>query len=156
MNRQIRPAPVRKTIHVDIPPERAFDVFTKNIGQWWPKSHKVSQADLERPVIEPFNGGRWYELGVDGAQCDVGKVLAWEPPRRVLLAWQLDQDWTFDPELITEVEVSFAPEGEGTRVSLEHRNLGRLGDHGEAVRKRIDSPDGWGLLLKLYSETAAK
>jgi uncharacterized protein YndB with AHSA1/START domain len=156
MNRQIRPAPVRKTIHVEAPPERAFDVFTKGIGRWWPKSHKIGRADLDRPVIEPFSGGRWYELGIDGAQCDVGRVLEWEPPKRVLLAWQLDQDWTYNPELITEVEVSFVPEGEGTRVNLEHRNLERLGEPGEAVRKQIDSPDGWGLLLKLYSDTAAK
>ncbi len=156
MSTMIRPAPVRKSVYVAALPEHAFDVFANGIGRWWPKSHKISQAELDRPVIEPRTGGRWYELGADGAECEVGKVLAWEPPHRLLLAWQLRQDWTYDPDLITEVEVTFAPEGDGTRVNLEHRNLERLGDAGEALRQQVDSPNGWGLLLQLFSETATK
>ncbi|HZU51755.1 MAG TPA: SRPBCC family protein, partial [Sphingomicrobium sp.] len=121
MTTAIHPAPVRKSVFVAASPDQAFDVFANHIGRWWPKSHKISHADLERPVIEPRAGGRWYERAVDGTECEVGKVLAYAPPHRLLLAWQLRSDWTFDPELITEVEVTFTPEGKGTRVDLEHR-----------------------------------
>jgi len=125
MSTQIRPAPVRKSVFVDAPQNHAFDVFTSGIGRWWPKSHKIGEAELDKPVIEPRAGGRWYQLGVDGSSCDVGKVLKWDPPARVLLAWQLTADWTYDPDLVTEVEVTFTPEGSGTLVDLEHRLLER-------------------------------
>jgi uncharacterized protein YndB with AHSA1/START domain len=154
MTTMIRPAPVRKSVHVAVSPEQAFDVFANGIGRWWPKSHHICKAELDLVVLEPNAGGRWYELAVDGSQCEVGKVLEWDPPRRLLLAWQLRHDFTYDPDLITEVEVTFAPDGDGTRVNLEHRNLERLGDHAESLRESIDSPNGWGLLLQLYSEAA--
>lgn len=156
MTTMIRPAPVRKSVKVSAPPERAFDVFANGIGRWWPKSHHISKEDLDLVVIEPRAGGRWYELAVDGSECEVGKVLEWDPPFRLLLAWQLRHDFSYDPDLITEVEVTFAPEGDGTRVNLEHRNLERLGDHAETLRTSIDSPNGWGLLLQLYSEAATE
>lgn len=155
MNLHVSPAPVRKTINVKAPPERAFEVFTTGIGRWWPKTHKIGQSDLDRPVIEPRTGGRWYEIDVDGSECEIGKVLAWEPPTRLLLAWQLDPEWKFDPDLVTEVEVIFTPEGDGTRVCLEHRHLERMGDRAGAVREMVDAPNGWGGLLELYSSEAA-
>lgn len=155
MSTQIRPAPVRKNIFVAASPDRAFDTFANGIGRWWPKSHHTGTTDLDVPVIEPRSGGRWYERAVDGSEREVGKVLAWEPPGRLLLTWQLRHDFTYDPDLVTEVEVTFTPEGEGTRVNLEHRNLERLGDDADALRERIDSPNGWGLLLQLYSEATA-
>jgi uncharacterized protein YndB with AHSA1/START domain len=153
--RQIRPAPVRKSIHVNASPAVAFDVFTNGIGRWWPKTHSISEAGVDRPVIEPREGGRWYERSVDGVECEVGKVLAWDPPSRLLLVWQLDPDWKFDPNLITEVEVTFMPEGDGTRVNLEHRNLERIGERAEEMREKIGSPGGWSRLLELYSEASA-
>ena len=156
MSTQIRPAPVRKSIFVDASPETAFEVFTAGIGRWWPKTHKTCPADLDRPVIEPREGGRWYELGVDGSECEVGKIAAWEPPSRLVLIWQLTAEFKFDPDLMTEVEVNFTPEGSGTRVNLEHRNLERLGDSAEGFRQSIDSPGGWGGLLALYAEEAAQ
>jgi uncharacterized protein YndB with AHSA1/START domain len=155
MNLHIQPAPVRKSILVAAAPERAFEVFTDGIGRWWPKTHSISEAELDRPVLEPRAGGRWYERGVDGSECEVGKVLAWDPPGRLLLAWQLDPDWKFDPDLVTEVEVTFTPEGDGTRVELEHRNLERIGDRAEEMREKIGSPGGWSRLLELYSEASA-
>jgi uncharacterized protein YndB with AHSA1/START domain len=154
MTTMIRPAPVRKSIYVAASPEHAFDTFVSGIGRWWPKSHKIGEAELDKPVIEPRDGGRWYQLGVDGSECDIGKVLGWDPPHRLLLAWQLRHDFTYDPDLVTEVEVTFAPEGDGTRVNLEHRNLERLGDNAEVLRQSIDSPNGWGLMLQLFSEAA--
>jgi uncharacterized protein YndB with AHSA1/START domain len=155
MSAQIRPAPVRKSIRVEASPERAFQVFTDGIGRWWPKSHKIGPADLDRPIIEPREGGRWYELDTDGSECDIGKVVVWDPPARLLLAWQLNAQWKFDPDLVTEVEVLFTPEGSGTRVDLEHRHLERLGDSAEGFREAIDAPGGWSGLLALYAEASA-
>jgi uncharacterized protein YndB with AHSA1/START domain len=155
MNLHIHPAPVRKSVHVNASPERAFDVFANGIGRWWPKSHHISKADLDRAVIEPREGGRWYELAVDGSECEVGKVLVWDPPGRLVLAWQLTPDWTYDPNLVTEVEVLFTREAGGTRVDLEHRHLERIGERAAAARESVDSPNGWGLILQLFSEEAA-
>lgn len=156
MSTRIRPAPVRKSIFVNAPEDHAFEVFTSGIGRWWPKSHHIGKSDLVRPVIEPRECGRWYELLVDGSECDVGRVLAWEPPSRLLLAWQLTPDWTFDADLITEVEIMFTPEGSGTRVDLEHRHLERMGDRAEAAREAVDSPNGWSLILQLYCDVSAQ
>ncbi|HEY8434573.1 MAG TPA: SRPBCC family protein [Sphingomicrobium sp.] len=154
MTRQIRPAPVRKSIFVQASQAHAFDVFTRGIGQWWPRSHKIGPADVDRPIIEPREGGRWYELDVDGSECEIGKVAIWDPPKRLLLIWQLTPDFTFDPNLMTEVEVLFTPEGNGTRVDLEHRDLERFGDRSEAMRETISGPGGWPMLLQLYADEA--
>ena len=157
MDQTIKPAPVRKSVRVSAPPQKAFDVFTAGIGRWWPKSHHISKADLDTHVIEPHAGGRWFERDVDGNECDVGKVLVWDPPSRLVLAWQLTPDWTFDPELITEVEVRFIADGANvTRVELEHRNLERMGDRADTMRQQIDGPNGWGALLQLFAETASQ
>lgn len=154
-NKTIVPTPIRKSVRVGAPPERAFKVFTDDIGRWWPKTHHIVPADLDAPVIEPKAGGRWYERGVDGSECDVGKVLVWEPPARLVLAWQVSADWKFDPGLITEVEVRFIADGaNATRVELEHRNLDRYGERADAYRAIIDSPNGWGGLLQLFKQTA--
>jgi len=153
---QIQPAPVRKSVFADAAPTQAFEVFTSGIDRWWPKSHKIGEVDLDRPVIEPKAGGRWFQIGVDGSECDVGKVDVWDPPSRLVLIWQLTAEFKFDPNLETEVEVQFTPEGSGTRVNLEHRNLERLGETAEQLRVAIDSPGGWGGLLALYAEAAAK
>jgi uncharacterized protein YndB with AHSA1/START domain len=156
MKTQIRPSPVRKSIFVNASPDHAFDVFTSGIGRWWPKSHKIGPADLDRPVIEPRSGGRWYELDVDGSQCEIGRVAIWEPPARLVLIWQLTPDFTYDPELVTEVEVTFAPEGTGTRVDLEHRHLERMGDKADAMRETVSGPGGWPGLLELFAGTAER
>lgn len=155
MSTQIRPAPVRKSIFVKASQEHTFAVFTSGIGQWWPKSHHTGKSELDRPVIEPEAGGRWYELGVDGSQCEVGKVLVFDPPERLVLIWQLDAQFTFDPDLVTEVEVRFTPEEGGTRVDLEHRDLERLGDTADTLRQAIDSPGGWSGLLQLFADAAS-
>jgi uncharacterized protein YndB with AHSA1/START domain len=155
MSTQIQPAPVRKSIFVNAPQALAFEVFTSGIGRWWPKSHKIGPAELIRPVIEPKVGGRWYELDSDGSECEIGKVAVWDPPARLLLVWKLNAEWKFDAGLITEVEVTFAAEGDGTRVNLEHRHLERLGDTAEQMREAIDSPGGWSELLALYAEQAS-
>ena len=155
INKTIVPAPVRKNVRVGAQPQRAFKIFTDGMGRWWPKSHHIGAADLDALVIEPKAGGRWYERGVDGSECDVGRVLIWEPPARLVLAWQLTADFKFDAGLITEVEVRFIAEGaNATRVELEHRNLERYGERADGFRTTIDSPEGWSGLLQLFKQTA--
>ena len=156
MSTQIRPAPVRKSIYVAASPEHAFDTFVDGIGRWWPKSHKIGPADLERPVIEPKEGGRWYELDVDGTECEIGKVALWQPPSRLILIWQLTPQFAYDPDLVTEVEVTFLPEAGGTRVDLEHRGLERLGDKADAMRETVSGPGGWPALLELFAAESAR
>ena len=93
--------PVRKSIRVAAPPARAFEIFTAGMHQWWPRAHSLN-AKVERAAViaEPRPGGRWFERAVDGTECDWGRVLAWEPPQRVLFAWQLDGDVAFQPQLL--------------------------------------------------------
>jgi uncharacterized protein YndB with AHSA1/START domain len=155
MQRTIMPAPVRKSVRVNASRDRAFDVFTAGIGRWWPKTHHIGDSELDTHVIEPRQDGRWYARSVDGSESEVGKVLVWDPPARLVLAWQLNADFQYDPDLITEVDVQFIAEGpSATRVELEHRHLERLGDRADAFRQRIDAPDGWGGLLQLFAQTA--
>lgn len=157
MSRTITPAPVRRAVTVKASPARAFEVFTSRIGTWWPKSHHIGKVEPETLVIEPRAGGRWFERAPDGTECDLGKVLTWEPPARLVLAWQLDPKFQYQPDLITEVELRFIPEGAGrTRVELEHRNLERFGDGAAAMRERIDAPRGWPLILDAFAADAAR
>ena len=104
---------VHKTITVAAPQQRAFDVFTTGMSEWWMRdSHHIGETAPEAVVIEPQAGGRWFERAPDGAECDWGRVLEWEPPARVLLAWHLDADWRYDPDpaKATELEVQFVAE----------------------------------------------
>jgi len=137
--------------------ERAFQVFTDGVDRWWPRQHHIGDSPLARAVIEPGVGGRWYGLSQDGTECQVGKVLAWDPPHRLVLAWQITSDWKYDPAFITEVEVTFVAEGpKTTRVVLEHRDLHRYGLAEPSYRKSIDSPTGgWGFILQSYAQAAA-
>lgn len=112
---------------------------------------------MKEAVIEPRAGGRWFERGEDGSECQWGKVLVWDPPDRVVLGWQLNSQFKFDPAVVTEVDVRFIPESANvTRVELEHRNLERFGEQGEVLRQKVDSPNGWAGLLENYAAVAAK
>jgi uncharacterized protein YndB with AHSA1/START domain len=150
----IKPAPVRKSLVVKTSPERSFTAFTSGIGRWWPRSKSIGSAAQADVVLEPRVGGRWYERGADGSECEWGKVLEWEPPSRVLLAWQIGADWKFDAKLVTEVEITFTPVGSGeTRVDLEHRYLERMGEGAERVRAAFDSEAGWSGVLREFGRT---
>lgn len=152
------PLAVRKTITVRAPQAIAFEVFTARIESWWPMaSHHIGEAACAAVVIEPRAGGRWFERGVDGAECDWGRVLAWEPPSRVLLAWQLSAAWAHDPSIRTEVEVRFiAVDATTTRVELEHRGLEAYAEKAVAMRDTFASPNGWGGMLEHYAEVAGR
>ena len=152
MNGLIQPAPVRRSIGVKVSQKRAFEVFTGSIGAWWPRSHHIGSTPLKTITIEPREGGRWYETGEDGVECDWGKVLVWDPYGRLVLAWQIDAAFKYDPRLTTEVELSFTPVGEReTRVDLEHRNLERFGDKADQVASQVGAPGGWAKVLEDFA-----
>jgi uncharacterized protein YndB with AHSA1/START domain len=148
--------PVRKEVVVEAPVERAFRVFTDKFNLWWPREHHIGAAEMAEAIIEPRVGGRWYEKGVDGSECEWGQVLTWDPPKRVVMKWQLDHEWKFDPSLHTEVEVRFTPIAPmQTRVELEHRLLENMGEHAAMVRAGVDSEQGWGMLMSLFANAAS-
>jgi uncharacterized protein YndB with AHSA1/START domain len=156
MSLAIKPAPVKKTLVVAASPQTAFDVFTAGFDRWWPRSHSIGDSPLKTAVIEGREGGRWYGLLENGRAAEWGDVLAWEPPNRLLLAWRIGADWKYDPALLTEVEVLFTPEGEGTRVNFEHRLLENMGAAGEGARATFDGEGGWTGLLQMFAAEAAK
>ena len=152
----IVPAPVRAEIIVQATPALAFEVFTARIGRWWNPSFSIGNSPQKDISIEPKPGGRWFERGEDGSECDWGKVLVWEAPSRIVLGWQLGADFRYDPNLLTELEIRFVPAGKGqTKVVLEHRNLERFGDRADEVRGAIGSDQGWPGLLRRYQERVA-
>ncbi len=143
-------APIRHVVDVKAPPPRAFDLFATRISDWWPRGTTIGKKPHVQIVIEPREGGRWFERDEDGAECDWGKVLAWDPPQRLLLGWQLNTQWRLDPDLLTEVELNFsALPGGGTRVSLEHRNLERFGADAAAHVEKLKG--GWPSRLSNYA-----
>jgi len=150
---------VRRSITVDAPQERAFEVFTDGMSRWWPlDSHHIGEREPNAAVLEPHAGGRWFERTDDGSECDWGRVLEWEAPSRILLAWHLGPEWKYDPDpaLATEVEVRFIAEGATTtRVELEHRGFEVLGDRADELRVPVSEEGGWGDLLKRFAEAAA-
>jgi len=147
---------VRRSVLVPLPPDRTFALFTGRMAAYWPPSHSIGDVPIADVIIEPRLEGRWFERGVDGTECDWGRVAAWEPPNRIVLLWQLDVDWRFDPDLATEVHVTFTPAGAGqTDVELVHHHLERFGDAAESMREVFDSPNGWnGILAGLVAAAA--
>lgn len=144
---------VKKSLHVAAPPEVAFRVFTAEMTRWWPlTSHHIGGVEAREAVVEPFAGGRWFERGVDGSECDWGRVLTWDPPGRLVLTWVISAAWRHDATLHTEVEVRFVPEDGGTRVELEHRGLDAYGAARDQMKAVFDSEGGWTGLLARYAE----
>jgi len=157
MTEQVDTAVVRRTITVPTSQQRAFEIFTAQFGQWWPKELSIGEADMADFIVEPRAGGRWYELGVDGKECNTGRVTAYEPPSRLVVAWHLDANFQYDadPAHASEFEVRFIAEGHNsTRVELEHRGFERHGDGAHGVHGAVDSPQGWDYCLALYTKHA--
>ena len=147
---------VRQSVVVDAPPDRAFTVFTDGMSSWWPMDgYSIGSGPMADAGIEPREGGRWYERAEDGSETEWGRVLAWDPPDRVVLAWQITPEWKFDAGLHTEVEVRFTAEDDvRTRVDLEHRKLENYGELAEQMRAIFGSDDGWGGLLRRFAAAA--
>jgi uncharacterized protein YndB with AHSA1/START domain len=148
---------VTHSVLVPLSPEDAFELFTTRFGDWWPKdSHHISDAPAAEALLEPREGGRWFERAEDGSECDWGYVRELDAPERILLAWHLTPDWKFDPSpsKATEVEVTFTAEDGQTRVTLEHRGFDIHGEGGAAMRESVSSEGGWPSLLELYRSAA--
>jgi uncharacterized protein YndB with AHSA1/START domain len=153
MTTQAQAASVRSRIVVDAPIERAFSVFTEQFDRIKPREHNLLGVDVAETVFEPRVGGSIYDRGVDGSECRWARVLAYEPPERVVFSWDIGPTWQIeaDPDKASEVEVRFIAEApERTRVELEHRNIDRHGDNWESVREGVASPEGWPLYLQRY------
>ncbi|SRR6266566_6431382 len=148
--------PLTGSTTVGVPVERAFAVFTGSLDTWWPRMYHIGQAAMAEAVLEPGPGGRWYERGVDGSECDWGRVLVWEPPHRLVVTWQINGAWQYDPDPAhaSEIEVRFTADGPGqTTVELQHRLLERLAG-GQAIGDTIRSGGGWGTMLDLFAKAA--
>ncbi len=142
---------VKKHIVVETSQQRAFRTFTAGMDRWWPREHHIGGSPLERMIVEPLAGGRWYSICQDGSEIDVGKVISWEPPGRLVLAWQITADWKYDPAFSTEIEVTFIAEGpRRTVVELEHKQLERYGAAADAVKKQFESDDAWAASLAAF------
>ena len=146
-------APIVHTIQVKAAPARAFTLFTEHFGAWWPKGKTIAKNPHVDVVVEPHPGGRWFERDAEGTETHWGKVLAWEPPGRLLLGWQINTKWQFDPDFLTEVELTFAPaETGGTLVTLEHRNLERFGADAAAHAASLNG--GWPVFIAEFVQYA--
>jgi uncharacterized protein YndB with AHSA1/START domain len=145
---------VRSSIVVDAPIDRAFRVFTEDFGAFKPREHNLLAVDIAETVLEPRAGGSVFDRGVDGSECRWGRVLAYEPPDRVVIGWDISPTFQLevDRDRSSEVEVRFIAEGPSrTRVQLEHRNLDRHGDGWEGMRAEVDGDQGWPLYLERYA-----
>jgi uncharacterized protein YndB with AHSA1/START domain len=145
---------VRSTIVVDAPLDRAFTTFTRDIGTWWPPEHHLLEGELAEMVFEPRVGGHVYDRAVDGSECRWSRVLAYEPPHRVVFTWDISLQWQIetDPGRTSEIEVTFVAEGDTrTRVDLVHRHLERHGDGWEGMATAVGSPNGWDLGMAAFA-----
>jgi uncharacterized protein YndB with AHSA1/START domain len=150
---------IRTSVVVDAPIERAFRVFTEDFGRFKPREHNLLAVEIAETVFEPRVGGHLYDRGVDGSECRFARVLAYEPPRRVVLGWDISPHWQLevDPAQASEVEVRFTAEAANrTRVDLEHRNLERHGEGWEGLTDGLGGDAGWPLYLKRFAALLAE
>jgi uncharacterized protein YndB with AHSA1/START domain len=140
---------VRQTVHVELPPDEAFRLFTDGINEWWPltEGYAYGGERAQEIVLEAVVGGRFYERFVDGDEMRVGTVTVCRPPERIVFTWR-SPEWPAD----TEVDVRFTTADRGTVVSLEHRGFERLGPEGAAIARRWVS--GWPRVMRAYAERA--
>jgi uncharacterized protein YndB with AHSA1/START domain len=144
---------VTTKIVVDAPIERAFDVFTHNFDRIKPREHNMLSVDIAESVFEPRVGGRVFDRGVDGSECQWARVLAYDPPERIVFTWDINPYWQIEADLdkTSEVEVRFIAESAArTRVELEHRNIDRHGDGWEGTREGVQGDQGWPLYLQRF------
>ena len=149
--------PVRQSITVRASVERAFRVFTAEFDSWWPRSHHIGTSPMTKSIIEGRVGGRCYSEQESGEDCPWGSVLAWDPPHRFVIAWQITPEWKYQPDLAksSEVEVTFTSVGDKqTRVDLVHRHFSRHGEGGDRMREGEGAPGGWGTLLETFATKA--
>jgi len=155
MTTQAQETSMRTQVTVNAPVERAFRVFTTQFDKIKPRDHNLLQAEIAESVFEPFVGGRVYDRGIDGSECQWARVVAYEPPDRIVFTWDISPAWQLetDSSRTSEVEVRFIAESaERTRVELEHRHLDRHGDGWQSMREAVRGGEGWPLYLARYAE----
>jgi len=158
-NTQATATAISTAIVVQAPIERAFRLFTEDFDRVKPREHNMLGVEIAETVFEPHVGGRVYDRGVDGSECQWARVLALEPPNRLVFSWDISPQWQLesDPEKTSEVEVRFIAESaERTRVELEHRNLDRHGEGWEGERDAVAGGGGWPLYLQRFGGLVAK
>jgi uncharacterized protein YndB with AHSA1/START domain len=152
-------AEVRRQVVVAAPIEKAFAVFTERFGDFKPPEHNLLAVAIAETRFEPQVGGHIYDRGVDGSECRWARILAYEPPSRVVFSWDIGPTWQLesDPENASEVEVTFVAEGpDRTRLDLVHRNIDRHGPGWEAVADGVSGDAGWPLYLDRYAALLAQ
>jgi uncharacterized protein YndB with AHSA1/START domain len=150
---------VGSSVVVAAPIEQAFTVFTRDFGRFKPPEHNLLRVEVAETVFEPRVGGHLYDRGIDGSECHWARVLAYEPPDRVVISWDISPQWEIeiDPAKTSEVEVRFIAETpDRTRVELEHRNLERHGEGWEGVREGVGADEGWPLYLQRFAALLAE
>ena len=138
--------------------DQAFRAFTTSLDRWWPREYHIGQAEMAEAVLEPREGGRWYEKGVDGSECNWGQVLVWEPPHRLVLTWQINGMWQYDPDPAhaSEIDVRFVAVGPNeTSVQLEHRHIERLVAAEALVNGIEQQGGGWSTVLGRFGALLA-
>jgi uncharacterized protein YndB with AHSA1/START domain len=158
MSTQASETSIRISTVVEAPIERAFSVFTEDFGSFKPPDHTLLEVEVAETVFELHVGGNIYDRGVDGTECRWARVLAYEPPNRVVFSWDISAQWQIetDREKTSEVEVRFIAEApDRTRVELEHRNLDRHGEGWDAKRDAVRGDQGWPLYLDRFVERIA-
>jgi uncharacterized protein YndB with AHSA1/START domain len=156
---QTAAAVIRRHIVVEAPLDKAFAVFTERLGDFKPPEHNLLTVPIAETVFEPRVGGHIYDRGTDGSECRWARVLAFEPPRRVVFSWDIGPTWQLETEVenASEVEVRFIADTPGrTRVELEHRNIDRHGPGWEAVADGVGHDQGWSLYLERYAALFAQ
>ncbi len=149
---------IRTSVVVDAPIDTAFQVFTEDFDKVKPREHNMLDVEIAESVFEPREGGRIYDRGVDGSECQWARILAYEPPDRVLFSWDISPQWQIETDLgkTSEVEVRFIAEGaDKTRVELEHRHIDRHGAGWESEREAVGGEGGWPLYLQRYAQLVA-
>ena len=150
----VKEVSVTKLVVVEAPRVQAFEFFIRQ-DAWWPAAtHHLAEPPLETVILEPFVGGRWFERGYNGQECEWGTVLIWEPPRRIVVTWQVGPGWVYepDPTKASEIEVRFLAESQQrTRIEFEHRHLERYGEQAERMRAILDAPEGAAGVLRAYA-----
>jgi uncharacterized protein YndB with AHSA1/START domain len=158
MSTQSTAVPVRTSIVVEAPVQRAFEVFTQEMKTWWPEDHHLIDGEIGEMIFEQHAGGRVYDRTADGRECTWARVVAYEPPDRVVFTWDISPAWKIETDLdrTSEVEVHFIAESDSrTRVEVEHRHLDRHGDGWEGMHGAVSSPGGWPKTLAAYAASMA-
>jgi uncharacterized protein YndB with AHSA1/START domain len=156
MSRAIAIEPVRKSVRVEAPIARAFEVFTSGLNRWWPPNHGIGKKPIEKVLLEPRLGGRWLEIAEDGTETSVATIIVWEPPHRLVMVWQVNAQWKPDVTMTSEVEVRFSAEGRSaTRVELVHHKFESMGaEAGASLRKDVNG--GWPGLIERFAREAER